>query len=124
MKYLAILKDSLRESLDSKVLYVMFGFSALTMFAVAGISFRPESPEPALQEIVSRFPGHTASFPTLMPTLTYTVEDFQQLNEGAKPWNGQFRLRIRVAEKVPLALRWQVLQWRLRDDRPDSELTA
>ncbi|MCI0380349.1 MAG: ABC transporter permease [Gemmataceae bacterium] len=39
MRYLAILKDSLREALDSTVLYIMLGLSALVVLLVATVSF-------------------------------------------------------------------------------------
>jgi ABC-type transport system involved in multi-copper enzyme maturation permease subunit len=41
MKFLAILKDSLREAIDCKVLYVMVGLSALVTLFVASFSFKP-----------------------------------------------------------------------------------
>ncbi|MSQ96381.1 MAG: hypothetical protein EXR98_17760 [Gemmataceae bacterium] len=40
MKYIAILKDSIREALDSRVLYVMFVLSALVILAVSSMSFK------------------------------------------------------------------------------------
>jgi ABC-type transport system involved in multi-copper enzyme maturation permease subunit len=42
MKYLAILKDSLREALDTKVFYVMVGISCLVMGITACLSFKPK----------------------------------------------------------------------------------
>src|SRR5262249_44864146 len=41
MKYFAILKDSLREALDSKVLYVLLGLSLVVMLFLATVSFHP-----------------------------------------------------------------------------------
>ncbi len=40
-KYFAILKDSIREALDSKILYVMLVMSALVIFAAFALSFQP-----------------------------------------------------------------------------------
>ena len=37
MKYIAILRDSFREALDSKVLYVTFGLSGLMVLFVASL---------------------------------------------------------------------------------------
>ena len=45
MKYLAILKDSWREALDSKVLYALLILSLLVIVGVASISFQPKPPE-------------------------------------------------------------------------------
>ncbi len=41
MKFLAILKDSLREAIDCKVLYVMVGLSGLVTLLVLSLSFKP-----------------------------------------------------------------------------------
>src|SRR5207244_1521633 len=42
MKYLALLKDSLLEAIDTKVFYVMIGLSVLVILLVACIGFTPE----------------------------------------------------------------------------------
>src|SRR5437660_489861 len=42
MKYLAILKDSFREAIDTKVFYVMVGMSLLLTFLAMMLSFKPE----------------------------------------------------------------------------------
>ena len=55
MKFLAILKDSLREALDSKVLYALLILSALVIVGVASISFKPRPAELGISDIVSRF---------------------------------------------------------------------
>ena len=55
MKYLAILKDSFREAIDSKVLYVTVGLSLLLTLLVVSISFRPVPADEALQTIVNQF---------------------------------------------------------------------
>ena len=39
MKYLAILKDSFREAIDTKVFYVMIGLSCLMLLVVASVSY-------------------------------------------------------------------------------------
>lgn len=55
MKYFAILKDSAREALDSKIIFVMFGLSVLVILVVATMSFRPASPDHLLRMLAS---GH------------------------------------------------------------------
>jgi ABC-type transport system involved in multi-copper enzyme maturation permease subunit len=52
MKYLAILKDSLREALDSTVFYVMIGLSTLVILFVATLSFKPLPAEKTMAKIV------------------------------------------------------------------------
>lgn len=49
MKYLAILKDSFREAMDSKIIYVMLGLSTLVILVVLSMSFEPGSPDQLLQ---------------------------------------------------------------------------
>jgi ABC-type transport system involved in multi-copper enzyme maturation permease subunit len=51
MKYFAILKDSLRESLDSKVLYVMFGLSTIVIVLVGSLSFKPLAAQKSLEAL-------------------------------------------------------------------------
>ncbi len=45
MKFLTILKDSLREAIDTKVFYVMVGLSILVTLLTATLSFKPRSGE-------------------------------------------------------------------------------
>src|SRR5437867_1402382 len=53
MRYLAILKDSLREAIDFKIIYVMFGLSALVTLIVASMSFTPQKADRLMQEVVN-----------------------------------------------------------------------
>jgi len=57
MKYFAILKDSLREALDSKVLYVLLGLSLLMILFVATLSFKPLAAEKTLEQVVDGSTG-------------------------------------------------------------------
>src|SRR5262245_11548746 len=50
MKYLAILKDSLREALDNKVMYVTVGLSLLVTLVLLSVGFDPLPPE----EVIGR----------------------------------------------------------------------
>ncbi len=52
MKYLAILKDSLREALDSAVLYVMIALSTLVILFVGTLSFKPLPAEKTMSKLV------------------------------------------------------------------------
>jgi ABC-type transport system involved in multi-copper enzyme maturation permease subunit len=53
MKYWAILKDSLREAVDTKIIYVMAGLSILVILFVASISFTPLPAEEMMRGLVS-----------------------------------------------------------------------
>jgi ABC-type transport system involved in multi-copper enzyme maturation permease subunit len=57
MKYFAILRDSLREALDSKVIYVMFGLSGLVILFVLTLTFEPASTETMLQSLTTKGAG-------------------------------------------------------------------
>src|SRR5579884_535608 len=50
-KFWAILRDSLREAVDTKVLYVMLGLSAVLIVVVLSVSFRPVSVEEDLKHV-------------------------------------------------------------------------
>jgi ABC-type transport system involved in multi-copper enzyme maturation permease subunit len=62
MKYLAILKDSFREALDTKVLYVMVGLSLLVILFVASMSFTPAPAEDLMSKLIG---GHVVGFDDL-----------------------------------------------------------
>jgi ABC-type transport system involved in multi-copper enzyme maturation permease subunit len=99
MKFLAILRDSLRETRDSFVFYFLLGLSALVILAVASIGFQPEPAVQGVQAIVERFPGQQMSaFIPVEPPLRYAVEDFEQTNAAARPWEGAYRFRLVVRE--------------------------
>jgi len=53
MKFFAILKDSLREAIDCKALYVLMGLSAVAILVVASMSFKPVSAEKMMGALVS-----------------------------------------------------------------------
>ncbi len=55
MSFLAILKDSFREAVDSKVFYAMIGLSLLLILLVGCVSFKPLPAEDALPSIVNNF---------------------------------------------------------------------
>jgi ABC-type transport system involved in multi-copper enzyme maturation permease subunit len=98
MKFLAILKDSLREALDSKVLYALLILSALVIIGVASISFKPRPAETGVSDIVARFPGAQGqAFTNSPPPLHYDVENFRVLDEK-KPWEGEYNFDLVVHE--------------------------
>lgn len=99
MRYLAILKDSWREALDSKVLYFLLGLSVLVIIGVASIAFTPKPAEKGMEAILDRFPGARIDmgFTSRPGPLQYQLEEFQQLN-SAPPWDGEYRFDIVVRE--------------------------
>ena len=52
MKYLAILKDSVREAIDNKVIFVMIGLSVLLTLFVLSLGFTPLPPEKMMARLL------------------------------------------------------------------------
>ena len=97
MKFLAILRDSLREALDAKVIYFLFGLSALVILLAASLSFEPASPTQGLQEIVNRFPGASGPFGTPSP-YTVKLENVELVNESLRGWEGEYRADLLIVD--------------------------
>jgi ABC-type transport system involved in multi-copper enzyme maturation permease subunit len=98
VKYLSILKDSLREALDSKILYVTLALSLLLILFLGSISFRPLTPEEDLQGLLDilntwvwgmRAQGQGGGEP-----VRAEVVDFRQTNPDEQPWRGDYRFTI------------------------------
>lgn len=54
-QFVAILKDSFREAVDGFVIYAMLGLAALAIVVVGSMSFEPQPPEQAFDNMVQRF---------------------------------------------------------------------
>jgi ABC-type transport system involved in multi-copper enzyme maturation permease subunit len=101
MKFFAILRDSLREALDAKIIYFLFGLSALAIGLVASISFKPEPGEKGLESIIQRLPGASGGFGP--KPINYTIENFEQTNNTPYAYKGEYRYDLVVTEHVPEA---------------------
>jgi ABC-type transport system involved in multi-copper enzyme maturation permease subunit len=121
MKYLAILKDSVREALDSKVLYVLMALSIVVIVVVAGMTYEPQSATLGFVSILHRFPG-AASQPFQEPSLSYDVIKLEP-ERGAKdrPWEGQYRFTLIVNERKPQAWPFHVWLWTIEIPEDESE---
>lgn len=115
MKYLAILKDSVREAVDTKVLYFTVGLSLLVILVVASVSFVPEPAEKGMQSILSSFPGGRAGFGMPRAPIQYELTDFRQLNDS-RPWKGEYQFDLTVRDQEPNAFRLFVWGSSLRAD--------
>jgi ABC-type transport system involved in multi-copper enzyme maturation permease subunit len=99
MKFLAILKDSLREAIDCKVLYVMVGLSCLVTLVVLSLSFKPLPAENNMRDLVS---GKTAALVAMMsgePPADFSDEE----KPNRRFWEASpFELKsVRVAKGLP-----------------------
>jgi hypothetical protein len=106
MKYLAILRDSLREVLDSKVFYVMLALSGVVILGVASVSFEYQPAEEGVRRVCAGMLKHLVApgithLPLTGPLVRYKVEQFEQLNPGAVPWHGQYRFVLAARPQRP-----------------------
>jgi ABC-type transport system involved in multi-copper enzyme maturation permease subunit len=98
MKFLAILKDSLREALDTTVFYVMIGLSALTVLVVGSFSFRPVSVEEDLNKLIRQInwgiQRQLRKMPEGFQRPEWQVQDFVQTNASAPPWERDYSFTL------------------------------
>ncbi|MBI3412326.1 MAG: ABC transporter permease [Planctomycetes bacterium] len=97
MKFFAFLKDSFRETLDSKVLYVTFGLSLLLMLLLGSVSFRMV---PIKEQLDGLCWLYGLAFGQGSST-TAEVVDARQLNAPEDAWKGdyQFTLAVRFPDE-------------------------
>lgn len=95
MKYLAILKDSLREAIDAKVLYVMLGLSGLLILVALSLSFRPFSVEESVKKFRDSL-NWVMSFQPPGTQVHFEYADYHQ-SQAEEPWKADYRFTI-VAE--------------------------
>ena len=107
MKFLALMRDSLRESLDAKVFYVTVALSLLLVLVVGSISFRPLTAE---EEIAQR--GQILWLLKLLvqaktqeppDSFVLHIEDFEETNKDQhpEPWNGAYRFNVVLTFQTP-----------------------
>lgn len=88
MKYFAILKDSLRETRDSKLLYVTLSLTALLLLLLGSVSFRPVTLREQLEGVTWLYDlafGQKA--------VTSAVSEVTQTND-TEPWQADYRFTI------------------------------
>lgn len=96
MKFLAILKDSLRETLDVKLFYVMLGLSVVAIILIASISYKPASLERQIRfntdlmnSAVRMQFQHDPDLKGI--DLRIDIDDFKQTNDAPEPWLGNYK---------------------------------
>jgi ABC-type transport system involved in multi-copper enzyme maturation permease subunit len=96
MKYLAILKDSLLEALDTKVFYAMMGLSCLVILLVASVSFHPVSFEGEARKGTETLNWMISwmkdKYPDGPPRIELT--EFEQTNPESPPWEGNYHFVV------------------------------
>src|SRR4051812_44289022 len=100
MKFLAILKDSLRETLDISLFYVMVGISLLTVLLVASISYEPVTVQRKLAfqtgALNSAIAFQLSARPDAKITFHVGIENFGRLDQRTEPWLGDYRFDYAV----------------------------
>lgn len=110
--FLAVMKDSFREAVDSFVIYVMLGLAVITILIAASVSFVPDSADTAFNTMVKDFTqvfrnrgldsdevGSRQKLGARSVTqpipVTYTASDVQKLDAGtAYPGKYKFQLTV------------------------------
>lgn len=118
MKFLAILKDSLRETIDSKVFFVVLALSAFFIAIMATLSLQPNPPDEALRKLIDRLPdgSQEVDLPILgrlkaTPAFTqYSLEDLKGQEGSPRPWEGEYQFTIESRDLVPSGGRIAILR--------------
>ncbi len=118
MKYIAILKDSLREALDSKVFYVTIGLACLVILFFASMRFRPLPADKGLQAIVAQFPREylPGSFREGVSYRVNTVDLVK--GDQDKPWEGEYEFHLIAQNEQLEGLRFCVVAWCMENKIP------
>src|SRR5579883_949816 len=120
MKFLAILKDSLREALDTWVFYVMVGISLLAILFIGHVAYRPVSVEEVVRSNMTLMNmGLQRAFDRTKKEAekskkvekekkaegvsndsppSFDVQDFEQTNpDAAQPWQTGYRFYLTLS---------------------------
>jgi ABC-type transport system involved in multi-copper enzyme maturation permease subunit len=117
MKFIAILKDSLRETIDSKVFFVVIAFSMLFIGLMATLQLTPRPPEDALKELIDMLPdgAQQANVPILGRikagnSLTqWKMEDLETTESTKRPWEGEFHFTLVGRDQAEYGARIAIL---------------
>jgi ABC-type transport system involved in multi-copper enzyme maturation permease subunit len=94
--FLAILRESVREAMDAKVIYVLFAMSLLLLLFTASMSFEPAPPDRAFPTIVKKF---GVVFPDQgqgkVPIFTRGIE--YKAVDAKETGKGQYALRLEAS---------------------------
>src|SRR5579884_1609280 len=105
MKFLAILKDSFREAIDAKILYVMIGLSLLVILFLGSISYRPVPVEEEVRQKMAQLTNRARQRAMEVARLQGSsvdveppridVRSFRQTDGAAdKPWTGRYEFQL------------------------------
>jgi ABC-type transport system involved in multi-copper enzyme maturation permease subunit len=108
MKPLAILKDSIREAWDSKILLVLCILSGLFALLLLSVGFTPVSAEEVFGAAAQDFPkiridkGRMPSGPDFQRfNVKYEMKDFKEVKRASNPANGEYQFTLAVTPGEP-----------------------
>ncbi len=110
MRYLAIFKDSLRETLDCKTFWVLLVISSVLILLCWSLSFTPLSPEESLKDIARGFDNVVVPRPGAF--LRASCSATFQVQEPRAGADGMYLFRLRVSpvkEFHRLARHWDAM---------------
>lgn len=134
MKFLAILRDSLRETIDSKVFLVVAVISALPLLVMATLSLQPKPADEGFRNISQRFydGSQEVELPLLgkikaTPSFTeYSIQELKTPEGAARPWEAEYEFIIEARDLIPHGTRLAILrqQFMKEDQQERAEKTG
>jgi ABC-type transport system involved in multi-copper enzyme maturation permease subunit len=117
MKFIAMLKDSLRETIDSKVFFVVIAISLLFIGLMATLQLTPRPAEDALRELIDMLPdgAQQANLPIFGrikagDSLTrWTMDDLETKESTKRPWEGEYHFTLTARDQAPSGARIAIL---------------
>lgn len=108
MKPLAILKDSIREAWDSKILLVLVILAGLFALLLLSVGFTPVPAEDVFAAAKSDFPKIRIDKGRIPPgpdfqrfNVDYELKDFKELKRASNPANGEYAFTLTVTPHEP-----------------------
>jgi hypothetical protein len=108
MKYLAVLKDSLREAIDLKIFYVTVGLSLLISLLVGTTTLSPVPMEEALTSklwfwnaLILKNKNPEGEKWNVGEASEIAVSDVKRTNEGNEPWTGDYTFVLTFKLREP-----------------------
>jgi ABC-type transport system involved in multi-copper enzyme maturation permease subunit len=104
MKFLAILYDSFRESVDGWVIYVTLGMSTLFIALIACIGYEPVPADTAFRSITGQFRlvypnrNRSALAPYFLSGVQFEVKEIKQIRAADRPQEADYEVRLVVNE--------------------------
>lgn len=128
-RLVAILKDSLKETIDSYVFLAVLAISALCILVMATVSFEPNPPDEGLTKLTEKFPDgrYEIELPILgkfrvgQELMTWSVKELDDFSSVKKPWEQEYNFVIESKDAVPKGTRVGVVIEAIKEDRRKSE---